>query len=152
MEVATTQVAVSLDHAECRRLLATVEFGRLIFTRGALPAVHLTRFCLRGGQLLMPTHAGSGLVRAVRGAVVAFQADCVEPLTKTGWSITAVGPAHVLTEPQDIAAGERLGLQTWIPAAPYSYIAVEIGLLHGHRVARVADPAPPSATVAVQPR
>jgi hypothetical protein len=85
----------------------------------------------------MPTRAGSKLSRAVRGAVVAFEVDCVNPLTKTGWTITTVGPAHVLTEPHDIAAAEQLGLQTWIPSSPYSYVAVEIGALHGYRVSPV---------------
>jgi hypothetical protein len=151
MKIPMTQVTESLDDAECRRLLATVAFGRLVFTRDALPAVQVLRYCLRGAQILMPIRAGSALSRAVRGAVVAFEADCVDPLTETGWTITAVGPAHVLTEPHDVAAAEQLGLQIWIPSAPYSYLAVEIGTLHGCRVARVRDRASPSATIAVLP-
>jgi hypothetical protein len=149
IEVTATTVDEVLDDDECRRLLATVGYGRLVFTRDALPAVQVMRCCLRGGQILMPTRAGSELSRAVRGAVVAFQADCVDPLTETGWTITTVGPAHVLTQPHDIAAAEQLSLYTWIPSAPYSYVAVEIGIMHGYRVSPVPDrvvPSTPSAS------
>ncbi|MDQ1661658.1 MAG: hypothetical protein QOJ68_1638 [Blastococcus sp.] len=134
MEGTTSRVTEALNELECRRLLATAGFGRLVFTRDALPVVQPMRFCLRGGQLLLPTRSGSSLTRAMRGAVVAFQADCLDELTGTGWTITAVGPAHLLTDPGDIAAADTLGLQSWIPLAAYSYIAVEIGLLRGYRV------------------
>jgi hypothetical protein len=148
MGITTTQITELLDDAECRRLLSTVVFGRLVFTRDALPAVQLMRFCLCGGQILMPIRAGSELSRAVRGAVVAFEVDRVDPLTETGWTITTVGPAHVLTEPHDVAAAEQLGLRTWIPSSRYSYLAVEIGTLHGCRITRLRDrasiPAPRS--------
>jgi hypothetical protein len=151
IEVTATRVAEVLDDTECRRLLATVGFGRLVFTREALPAVQLMRFWLRGDQILLPTHEGSKLSRAVRGAVVAFQADYLDPRTKTGWTVSTVGPAHVLTEPDEIAAAEDLGLQTWLPSAPYSYVAVEIGILYGYRVLPAPDQAFPSAPIDVLP-
>ena len=135
MEGTTSRVTVALSDAECRRLLGTAGFGRLVFTRDALPVVQPMRFGLRGGQLLLPTRTGSSLTRALRGAVVAFQADCLDEATGTGWTITAVGPAHMLTDPDDIAAAARLGLQSWIPLTAYSYVAVEIGLLRGFRLA-----------------
>jgi hypothetical protein len=135
MDGSTSRVTEALSDPECRRLLATALFGRLVFTRDALPVVQPMRFCLRGGQLLLPTRSGSSLTRALRGAVVAFQADCLDELTGTGWTITAVGPAHMLTDPDDIAAADRLGLHSWIPLTSYSYVAVEIGLLRGYRLA-----------------
>jgi hypothetical protein len=134
MEGITSRVPEALSEPECRRLLATAGFGRLVFTRDALPVVQPMRFCLRGGQLLLPTRSGSSLARALRGAVVAFQADCLDEWTGTGWTITAVGPAHLLTDPDDIAAADALGLQSWIPLDVYSYVAVEIGLLRGYRL------------------
>jgi hypothetical protein len=126
--------AVALDDIECRRLLATPDFGRLVFTHGALPVVQPVRFCVHDGQVVIPTREGGRLSRAVRGAVVAFEVDCLDALTGAGWTVTAVGPAHVLTDPGDIAAAALLGLRTWVPTAHYSYVAVQIGLLSGCRV------------------
>jgi hypothetical protein len=131
--------AVALDDTECRRLLSTPDFGRLVFTRGALPEVRPVRFGIRDGQVLIPTHPGGRLAHAVRGTVVAFEVDCMDALTGAGWTVTAVGPAHVLHDPDDISAAALLGLRTWIPAARYSYVAVEIGILRGYRVSPVAD-------------
>jgi hypothetical protein len=134
--------AEALDDVECRRLLGTLDFGRLVFTRGALPVVQPVRFRVRNGEVLIPTRAGSKLARAVRGAVVAFEGDCLDTLTGAGWTVTAVGPAHVLTDSDDIAAAALLGLQTWIPTARYSYVAVQIGILRGYRVFPATDRAP----------
>jgi hypothetical protein len=103
------------------------------------------RFGIRNGTLLIPTRAGSALARAVRGAVVAFEGDCLDLLTGAGWTVTAVGPAHVLTDPDDIAAAALLGLQTWIPATHHSYVAVHIGILRGYRVFPATDRAPTSS-------
>jgi hypothetical protein len=128
---------VALDDIECRRLLATPDIGRLVFTSGALPVVQPVRFCVRDEQVLIPTHAGGRLARAVRGAVVAFEVDSMDALTGAGWTVTAVGPARVLIDPDDIAAAALLGLKTWIPTARYSYVAVQIGMLHGYRVSPV---------------
>jgi hypothetical protein len=144
--------AVALDDIECRRLLATPDFGRLVFTSGALPVVRPVRFGVRNGQVLIPTHAGGRLARAVRGAVVAFEVDYMDTLTGAGWTVTAVGPAHVLTDPDDIAAAALLGLRTWIPAARYSYVAVQIGILRGYRVSPVTDRAPTSPVVGRLPQ
>ena len=130
---------MSLGDIECRRLLATSDIGRLVFTRDALPVVQPVRFGVRNGQVLIPTRTGSRLARAVRGAVVAFEVDFIDEVTGAGWTVTVVGPAHVLTDPDDIAAASLLGLRTWIPTARYSYVAVEIGLLRGYRVAPVPD-------------
>ena len=144
--------AVALDDIECRRLLATPDFGRLVFTSGALPVVRPVRCGVRNGQVLIPSHAGGRLARAVRGAVVAFEVDYMDTLTGAGWTVTAVGPAHVLTDPDDIAAAALLGLRTWIPAARYSYVAVQIGILRGYRVSPVTDRAPTSPVVGRLPQ
>jgi hypothetical protein len=58
----------------------------------------------------------------------------------------------VLTDPDDIAAAALLGLRTWIPAARYSYVAVQIGILRGYRVSPVTDRAPTSPVVGRLPQ
>jgi uncharacterized protein len=132
-------------------LLATSEFGRIVFTRQALPVIHPVRFCVHDGQVLFATREGDQLSHAVRGAVVAFQVDHLDGLTGDGWTVTAVGPAHVLADADDIAAAARLGLRTWIPTARYSYVAIQIGILRGYRVSPAADGRPVSPAVGPPP-
>jgi hypothetical protein len=138
--------AEALDDAECRRLMSTADFGRLAFTQGALPVVQPVRFAIGHGQVVIPTRAGSKLARAVRGAVVAFEVDRLDPLTGVGWTVTVVGPAHVLTHSDDVAAAALLGVRTWIPTDHYSYVAVQIGILRGYRVFPATDRALASPT------
>lgn len=132
-------------------MLTTASVGRLVFTRQALPVVEPVRFGVRTGQVLIPTGAKDQLSPAVRGAVVAFEVDCLDARTGTGWTVTAVGPAHVLTDRDDIADADRLGLQPWIPSMSCGYVAVEIRLLRGCRVSLVTQ-RPPSPVVGVLPQ
>jgi hypothetical protein len=139
--------AEALEDVECLRLLRAAEFGRLVFTSGALPVIHPVRFCVRDEQVVIPVREGGRVSRAVRGAVVAFEIDSLDALTGAGWTVTAVGPAHVLTDPGDIAAAALLGLRPWVPATGYGYLAVQISLLRGCRVSSVTERDPTSATV-----
>ncbi|MFF9139305.1 pyridoxamine 5'-phosphate oxidase family protein [Streptomyces albogriseolus] len=65
-----------LNRQESLSRLAQVTVGRIVHTRDALPAVLPVNFLLEeSGAVLLRTSASSELVRAVDGAVVAFEAD-----------------------------------------------------------------------------
>jgi nitroimidazol reductase NimA-like FMN-containing flavoprotein (pyridoxamine 5'-phosphate oxidase superfamily) len=113
-----------LSREHCLRLLASTGLGRLAYTQGALPAVRPVTFTLRSGQVLIPAVEGSPLLDAVRGSVVAFEADSYDETTRTGWTVTVVGPSRVLE-------GDR---------PDGSVIAVRTGLVRGWRTS-----APPAA-------
>ncbi|MFD0264906.1 pyridoxamine 5'-phosphate oxidase family protein [Kitasatospora indigofera] len=89
-----------LDERQCLRLLAATRVGRVVYTVGALPAVLPTRYRLDAdGSVLLSAAAGSELVRAVSGALVAFEAGEVSESDGSGWSVTVLGRADV-TEAQ----------------------------------------------------
>jgi uncharacterized protein len=152
IDLTTSWTARALDDTECRRLLATPDFGRLVFTRGALPVVQPVQFRVHDEQLVIAAREGGELSRAVRGAVVAFQVDHLDAQTGAGWTVTAVGPAHVLTDVDDIASAALLGLRTWVPSTRYAYIAVQIGILRGYRVSLATDRVPTSPAVGCLPQ
>lgn len=108
------QEALALE--ECLRLLGTTGIGRLAYTQSALPAVRPVTFTLDGDDVLIPARAGSPLVCAVRGAVVAFQSDAYDPAARTGWTVTVVGPGRV----RDGRAG-------------HCFLAVALGMVRGWR-------------------
>ncbi|MFI6444437.1 pyridoxamine 5'-phosphate oxidase family protein [Kitasatospora sp. NPDC050543] len=89
-----------LDEKQCLHLLARASVGRVVYTVGALPAVLPTRYRLGDdGSVLLRAAAGSELVRAVSGAVVAFEAGEVSAADGSGWSVTVLGLADVTEEP-----------------------------------------------------
>ncbi|MEV0189582.1 pyridoxamine 5'-phosphate oxidase family protein [Kitasatospora purpeofusca] len=89
-----------LDERECRRRLAGLAVGRVVYTVDALPAVQPARYRLGAdGSVLMTADAGSDLVCAVAGAIVAFEAGELDPAEGTGWSVTVLGRADVAPGP-----------------------------------------------------
>lgn len=126
-----------LAAAECWQLLGTSSTGRLGFTDGALPAILPVPFALRDGHVVIPERRGSPIVSAVRGAVVAFQADSFDAATRTGWSVTIVGPTRLVSDPQTVATLEKLRLSPRPPDPDRCYIAVHLGLVRGWRMSEV---------------
>jgi nitroimidazol reductase NimA-like FMN-containing flavoprotein (pyridoxamine 5'-phosphate oxidase superfamily) len=128
-----------LDEEECRRLLGRAVIGRLAYTEGALPAIQPVHFTMHEGRVLIPTRVGSKVAAASRGAVVAFEVDEFDVRTRTGWNVTVVGNAHVLSDPAEVAVLEALGTRAWAPADRPCFITVELALVRGRRI--VAGPA-----------
>ena len=103
-----------LDRAESFRLLAGVQFGRLIFTSSALPVVRPVNFALVDGLIVLRT-AAAAVARKVHDMIVAFQADHLDPATCSGWSVTVTGRAALVTDPSTIACYQGVPLVPWGP-------------------------------------
>lgn len=89
----------ALDRPECLSLLGTQSVGRVVYTQRAMPAVQPVGFLLEDDGVLLRVRAGSPLAAVARGAVVAFQSDCVDAETRSGWSVVVVGRAEEVTDP-----------------------------------------------------
>jgi hypothetical protein len=125
-----------LGRAECLALLAGAPVGRIAFTEGALPAVQPVAFVVADGEIFIPTHGGSKVARASRGAVVAFEVDDFDADTRTGWNVTVVGPSRVITDAHDVRRLDGLGARPWAPGDDPCYIGVRIRVVGGRRVRR----------------
>jgi hypothetical protein len=127
-----------LAEPECRALIGTVKIGRLAFTVDALPTIQPVPFHVHDGLVVIPARAGSQLLPGTRGAVVAFEADCFDEDTRTGWAVTVVGPSRPVTAPQDVAALDGL---PWGGPGPWPdrcYVTVAMNLVRGWRAVPVA--------------
>lgn len=123
-----------LDDTDCRRLLAGQGVGRLGFSDGALPAIVPVSYVLRGDEVLIPADQRSPVVAAVRRAVVVFEVGDLDPVSRSGWSVSAVGPSRVITDPREIAAID-IGAPPLGPASPSRcYICIQPGLRRGWRL------------------
>lgn len=124
-----------LGRRECLRLLGRADIGRIVHTRHALPAVLPVNFSLDDdGAVLVRTAAGSELVRAVDGAVVAFEADEVDRVAEAGWSVVVTGTATVVTDPDELRRLARGGPRSWAPSPREVLLRVEPELVTGREL------------------
>lgn len=124
-----------LDRQECLRLLAKVPVGRVVYTRQALPAVLPVNFSLDAdSSVLLRTSAGSGLVHAVDGVVVAFEADDFDAATRSGWSVVVTGRATVVTDPAQHERLSRVGPRSWVVTHDDVFVRIESEMVTGREV------------------
>ena len=79
--------AQRLDEAEAIRLLASISYGRVIFTIKSLPAIRPVNHLVDEGRVIIRTRltaAISGAVRSSDGVIVAYESDSIDPQTRTG--------------------------------------------------------------------
>jgi uncharacterized protein len=125
---------IELDEAECLRLLAGCEIGRVVFTDAALPAAQPVTYLLDDQEVVFRTGGGSKLVAATRNAVVAFQVDEIDLRTRTGWTVLGVGEAYEVNEPERLAdLAERMPAP-WAPNRTAHTIAIPLQRLTGRRL------------------
>ncbi|WP_433498713.1 pyridoxamine 5'-phosphate oxidase family protein [Sphaerimonospora sp. CA-214678] len=138
-----------LSREECLDLLGSSPIGRIVFTDRALPAVQPVNFCLFEGNVVIRTMAGSKLSAATRNAVVAFEVDDFDAEMRWGWSVTAVGHARTVSDPEETARLSRLPLSPWAPGDRDHFIVMAPEQISGRRIRR---PAPAEAVAATSRR
>lgn len=123
-----------LDRDECVRLLAGRSLGRLGLTIGALPAILPVNFRLVGDRIVFRTSPGSKLEAATRHAVVAFEADDMDPFGHTGWSVLVTGVASQVDDPADLEVLARAGVPRWAPTEGEHFVELPLTLVSGRRI------------------
>ncbi|MFJ4641709.1 pyridoxamine 5'-phosphate oxidase family protein [Streptomyces hygroscopicus] len=124
-----------LDRQECLRRLAMVPVGRVVYTWQALPAVLPVNFSLDAdSSVLLRTSAGSGLVHAIDGVVVAFEADDFDAAARSGWSVVVTGRAAVVTDPAELERLSRVGPRSWVVTRDDVLVRVESEMVTGREV------------------
>jgi uncharacterized protein len=114
--------------------MASVPVGRIVYTRQALPAVDVVKFTLDHGDIIIRTDRDGSLAAAIRGAVVAFQADSLDRADLAGWSVTAIGPSNEVTDAEEISRLERMSLSSRVPESPDHFIRISPGIFNGRRL------------------
>lgn len=123
-----------LSREECLELLGSSPIGRIVFTDRALPAVQPVNFCLFEGNVVIRTMAGSKLAAAARHAVVAFEVDEFDAEMRWGWSVTAVGHARAVTDPEETSRLSQLPLSPWAPGKRDHFIVMAPEQISGRRI------------------
>lgn len=123
-----------LDEEECLALLAGGRVGRVAVSIGALPAIFPVNFCLVGGSVVFRTGAGTKLAAATDHAVVAFEVDQVDPATRGGWSVLAIGMASRVEDPEELAELRDLQLAPWAGGRRDHYVRIAVEMVSGRRI------------------
>lgn len=132
---ATTLGDLSRDR--CLELLRSVHVGRVVYTVDALPAVTPVRFAVRGPDVLVRAGGHSRLARGAPGAVIAFQADSIDPDHGVGWSVVVTGVARQV-DPDDVADEDRAELGAWRSGPDSRYLRIVSTVVSGCAVEAIS--------------
>jgi len=130
---------VELPAAEAMALLGSVQYGRVVFTARALPAVRPVNHLVDRGDIVIRTNLGTAVSAAVdgtgtgTGTVVAYQADHVDPVRRLGWSVVVTGYARVVTDPAEVERFET-ALVPWIDGPMDTVIRIHPEIVTGFRL------------------
>jgi nitroimidazol reductase NimA-like FMN-containing flavoprotein (pyridoxamine 5'-phosphate oxidase superfamily) len=137
---------VVLSQRECLALLRTEQVGRVVFTERALPAVIPVTFAVLDDAIVLATSPGSRLARSARGGVLAFEADRLDPVTRTGWSVVVTGMAEFVADPAE-EARVRTVLDPWAPGGHNLVLRLPLTVVTGRRIEASGSPVTsPAAT------
>jgi pyridoxamine 5'-phosphate oxidase-like protein len=120
-----------IEDDECLKLLSAVPVGRLVYTRGGLPAVRLVNFFVDDRTVFFATADGDKYRAAVREDVVAFEVDEVDPERHLGWTVTATGRLSVV-DPDEVVLTRQV--RPWAPNRDRYLIRLDIQVLEGRRL------------------
>lgn len=113
------------------RLLATVSFGRVVYTHRSLPAVRPVNHLMDGETIIIRTSQWSELVSVVsEGAVVAYEADNIDLERHLGWSVIVRGPARAVAD-ADEATRYMARLTSWAAGQRDFVIRIEPVFVNG---------------------
>lgn len=134
---------VELPRAEAMELLASVPFGRVVFTARALPAVRPVNHIVEDGEIVLRTRSlaaiSTALTESSGGAigqppelVVAYEADLLDPVERLGWSVVVTGVARTVTDPDRLGRIAEL-LHPWVDSAMDAAVAITPEIVTAYR-------------------
>lgn len=127
---------LKLTERESLDLLRSVTLGRVVFTQHALPAIRPVNHIVDEEAVIIRSHLGAAIVShsAVRGgAVVAYEAEDLDPVEHVGWSVIVTGTARLVTEPAAITRYRKL-LRPWVEHEMDQVISIQVEMISGIRL------------------
>jgi nitroimidazol reductase NimA-like FMN-containing flavoprotein (pyridoxamine 5'-phosphate oxidase superfamily) len=125
-----------LTAAESWRLLASVSLGRIVFTQHAMPAIRPVNHLVDDKTVIIRSHLGAAIVFRADGGgtVVCYEADDIDPVLHTGWSVIVTGMARLVRDPAAISRYQQL-LHPWADGQMNYIIAISPQVITGLRLA-----------------
>ncbi|MFI9612907.1 DUF1918 domain-containing protein [Streptomyces sp. NPDC052023] len=120
---------------ECRTLLSTHGVGRIaVSASDGRPAVVPVNYEVVDDTIVFRT-APDTVAAAAVGTEVAFEVDHVDEAMSQGWSVLAVGPAHVVTEADAVRRlAQRAHTLPWPGGEREMWVSIRPTSLTGRRI------------------
>ncbi|WP_438296208.1 pyridoxamine 5'-phosphate oxidase family protein [Streptomyces sp. HUAS TT7] len=132
MTIPTPRRMVEVSGTEALWLLEGAVQGRLVYIQRESAVVRPATHRLEYGRLIVRSPAQA---TALSGrATLTYQADEIKVAGGTGWTVTAVGPAEVITDP-DEAAHYRRTLFGWAHGPHDTLVRIQPQHVTGYRLA-----------------
>ncbi|MFH8475732.1 DUF1918 domain-containing protein [Streptomyces sp. NPDC018000] len=124
----------ALRPGECRVRLSTHGVGRVAVSTPDGPAIIPVNYEVVDDAIVFRTAPGSAPAAAV-GTDVAFEVDHVDEAMSQGWSVLAVGPARVVSEPEAVRRlADRARTEPWAGGERGMWVSVQPRRLTGRRI------------------
>jgi nitroimidazol reductase NimA-like FMN-containing flavoprotein (pyridoxamine 5'-phosphate oxidase superfamily) len=117
-----------LSPEESWALLRTAAVGRVALVRAGLPSIVPVNVCAEDGAVWFRAGPGGLLDAALAGHVLSVEADEVDRLSHTGWSVVVTGRADVAAERDD------LPVASWGRSDADHLVRVDAELVTGRRL------------------
>jgi nitroimidazol reductase NimA-like FMN-containing flavoprotein (pyridoxamine 5'-phosphate oxidase superfamily) len=133
-------VTEELDEAECLRLVAGQEVGRIAYSGRFGPTVLPVNYRFFEGSVVFRTGAGSPMDEDLRTGIedaeyrIAFEVDELETGLREGWSVLIQGSAHHVTSAEECAAVARAGVIPWAAGPKDAYLRIRPTRVTGRRL------------------
>lgn len=127
-----------ISEAECLKLLAAFEFGRIAFRVGDLLEVFPVNYHADGHAITFRTAPGTKLAGVLLADDVVFEIDHIG--VREAWSVIGHGTARHLESSDEVAAAERLPIHPLIPTVKREYVRIDLARVSGRRFHRQAEP------------
>lgn len=128
----TTGPEAPLAPGRCMALLRSVPTGRLVYTDGALPAVHPVTFAAPNGEIVVPT-GDDGWFERFDGRLLAFHAEQLEAPTRSGWSVVAIGRARLARGTDGLRGFDGAGGLPWGIGTEDPLLVIDVEHISGRR-------------------
>ena len=122
-----------MERDQCLELFGRAPIARVVLSIKCLPVALPVNVALMGEDVIFSTDSGSKLTAAVEGQVVSVEADDVDFMYRTGWSVLITGVAELVSEPMAVEWA-RSRLRAWAPGSHPFLVKVPSTLISGRRL------------------
>ena len=135
MESRMNASPVELSHSECLDLLRSGVVGRVAVVTPDGPRIQPVNYAVHGDSVVFRTTAYSELGTYGRDAELAFEIDQLDYETHLGWSVVAVGMAHVVEDADELMdIRESWDPRPWASGSRNLYLKIAWRKLTGRRL------------------
>jgi len=133
-------VTEELDEAECLRLAAGQEVGRLAYNGRFGPTILPVNYRFFEGSVVLRTGEGSPMEEDLHTGIedaeyrIAFEVDEFESDVREGWSVLIQGSVHHVSSPEERAAVARAGVRSWAGGPKDAYLRIRPTRITGRRL------------------